>query len=272
MTGSKTLTDSHALTRRRARATSDAMFLHHAVMEDVHDRLSMVNRTFTKPAIVSGFPDIWTPLLVNADLTTDANTLDLAQNTHDLVIHAMSLHWANDPVGQLIQCKRALQKDGMFLAASFGGQTLHELRACLGQAEVSVTGGLSPRIAPMGELRDMGGLLQRAGFALPVADVLPLTVSYRDIWHLMHDLRHMGEANALTGRLQKPTRRAVFEMADTLYKQTFPNDTGGITATFEILILTGWAPDETQPKPLRRGSAAARLADALGTEEKPLSD
>jgi hypothetical protein len=158
------------------------------------------------------------------------------------------------------------------LSASLGGQTLHELRACLGQAEVEITGGLSPRIAPMGELRDMGGLLQRAGLALPVADAQPLRVEYRDAWALMRDLRAMGEANALAQRLRRPTRRAVLERAADLYREHFATDEGRILATFELIFLTGWAPDETQPKPLRPGSAQQRLADALGTQETKLRD
>ncbi|MEP1522739.1 MULTISPECIES: SAM-dependent methyltransferase [Rhodobacterales] len=272
MSGPKPLTDSIALTQRRARTQADAMFLHAAVADDLQDRADMVNRTFNSAAVVSGFPNLWRKLMPNAHSVADKDVLELGVGAHDLVIHTLALHWANDPVGQIIQCKRSLQKDGLFLAATFGGQTLHELRACLGQAEIETSGGLSPRIAPMGELRDLGGLLQRAGFALPVADVLPLTVNYRDLWHLMHDLRHMGEANALQERLRFPTHRRVFERAAELYAQTYPTPEGGIAATFEIVMLTGWAPDESQPKPLRPGSAEARLADALGTDENRLPD
>jgi len=184
----------------------------------------------------------------------------------------MALHWANDPVGQLIQCRRALRPDGLFIAVSFGGDTLQELRRALGEAEIAVTGGLSPRIAPLPELRDLGGLLQRAGFALPVADTVTLTVEYRDIWHLMRDLRAMGETNAMTARLRRPTRRAVFEEAQKLYAAHFAAPSGRLRASFELQILTGWAPDVSQPQPLRPGSAQKRLADALGTPEKPLQD
>ena len=266
------LTDSAALAAHRTRAQENDLFLHTIAADEIQDRLESVNRSFTAPALVTGAPGFWRTVLPNAHCVADGETLDLAANAHDVVIHAMGLHWANDPVGQIIQCKRALKSDGVFLAACFGGQTLHELRACLGQAEIDVTGGLSPRIAPMAELRDMGGLLQRAGLALPVADVVSLNVTYRDIWHLMRDLRDMGETNALSARLRKPTARTLFQKAGDLYRDTFPATDGGITATFEILFLTGWAPDESQPKPLRPGSAAQRLADALGTQEKPLSD
>lgn len=272
MSTHQTLTDSIALAAHRARANSDDLFLHVAAFDELQDRLQSVNRTFTAPAVVNGYPEFWGRQMPNARCVPDTETLAIDQNAHDLVIHAMSLHWANDPVGQIIQCKRALRADGLFLAVCFGGETLHELRACLGQAEIEIMGGLSPRIAPMAELRDMGGLLQRAGLALPVADVTNFNVTFRDIWHLMHDLRGMGETNALRSRLQKPTSRKVFERANALYCETFPATGGGITATFDLLFLAGWAPDDSQPKPLRPGSAAQRLADALDTQENPLTD
>ena len=159
---------------------------------------------------------------------------------------------------------------GCFLCASLGGQTLHELRACLAEAEIAVKGGLSPRIAPMGEIRDLGGLLQRAGFALPVADSFAQTASYADLFRLMADLRAMGETNALTDRLRQFTPRALFAAAAATYAQNFPDQDGRITATFEIMMLTGWAPSADQPQPLRPGSAKTRLADALGTIETSL--
>jgi hypothetical protein len=163
-----------------------------------------------------------------------------------------------------------LKPDGWFMALMFGGQTLHELRACLAQAEAEVTGGLSPRILPMAEIRDLGGLLQRAGFALPVADTFSTQVRYRDVFHLMRDLRAMGEGNALAQRLRKPTRRAVFARAAQLYQEAFGGTDGLIPATFEIIVLTGWAPHDSQPKPLRPGSAATRLSDALSVPELKL--
>ena len=153
-----------------------------------------------------------------------------------------------------------------------GGETLHELRAALSQAEIDVTGGLSPRIAPMGELRELGALMQRAGFALPVADSVPLTASYRSARHLMHDLRGMGEACALAARPRHPMRRAIVERTETHYLAHFPDTDGRIRATFDLVVLTGWAPDPSQPKPLRPGSATTRLSDALGTRETPLKD
>jgi hypothetical protein len=172
-------------------------------------------------------------------------------------------------VGQLIQCRRALKPDGLFLALTFGGQTLHELRTSLAQAESEITGGLSPRVLPMGEIRDLGALLQRAGFALPVADAYSRTILYRDLTHLMRDLRAMGETNARAQRLRHPTRRAILTRAAQIYATAHGKDTH-IPASFEVICLTGWAPADSQPKPLRPGSAAQRLADVLGSSENPL--
>ncbi|MCL4122727.1 UNVERIFIED_CONTAM: hypothetical protein GTU68_021726 [Idotea baltica] len=205
-----------------------------------------------------------------ATVVEDAETLELGENAHDLVIHALSLHWADDPIGQLVQCCRALKPDGLLIATMFAGQTLHELRSVLAEAEVAQTGGLSPRILPMGEVRDLGGLLQRAGFALPVADIIPLTVTYESPIHLMRDLRAMGEGNAMDQRQRTPTRRSIFAQAMTHYVDTFATEDGRIPATFEIATLTGWAPAESQPQPLRPGSATTRLADFLTTKETSL--
>ena len=264
------ITDRTALTRNRARHQPGALFLHDTVAAELQERLTEVNKTFTSIAIVTGFPDFWQSQFPDAHVVEDAETLDLDAAAYDLVIHAMALHWANDPVGQLVQSRHALKPDGLFLGACFGGQTLHELRAALGQAEIHVTGGLSPRIAPMGEIRDLGALLQRAGFALPVADGTALTASYENAFHLMHDLRAMGETNALKMRLRKPTKRNVLTEAAGIYATEFADETGRIPATFEIITLTGWAPDESQQKPLRPGSAKTRLADALNVPEVPL--
>ena len=266
------LFDRPALARHRSRARDDALFLHRAAVDEVQDRLSMVNKSFTAPAIVTPFAQIWRDVLPDARIVADDEVLDLTPRTHDLVVHAMALHWANDPVGQLIQCHRALRPDGLLLVVCLGGETLHELRAALGQAEVEMTGGLSPRIAPMAELRDLGGLLQRAGLALPVADTARLTAEYRDLIHLMHDLRAMGESNSLNGRMKHPTRRKVFDRAHQIYAEFFSTDEGRLAATFELVCLTGWSPDDSQQKPLRPGSAQMRLADALDTKEGKLSD
>nr|WP_242494028.1 SAM-dependent methyltransferase [Salipiger sp. IMCC34102] len=262
----QTLTDTAALARNRARATVD--FLHQRARDDLQERLEEVNRTFTSAALVTPRPSLWQGFPA-ARTVPDAETLDLAPGAHDLLIHDLSLHWANDLVGQLVQSRRALAPDGLFLATLFGGQTLNELRVALAQAETHVTGGLSPRVAPMAEIRDLGGLLQRAGLALPVADSDTVRVSYPDLPALMRDLRAMGEGNALDARLRRPTRAAVLRHAAEIYAEHFTGPDGRLTATFEIITLTGWAPSADQPQPLRPGSATARLADALGTTENP---
>lgn len=265
------LTDRPALLARRSRALRQGpeLFLHHEVADEVEERLDEVNKTFTAPAVVTAFPDVWRNRVAGARILPDEPVLDLAEGAHDLVIHALGLHWANDPVGQLVQCRRALRPDGLFIAALFGGRTLNELRSVLAEAESRLTGGLSPRVLPMGEIRDLGALLQRAGFALPVADSVTKTVTYRTAFHLIADLRAMGESNALAGRSRRFAPRALFPEAARLYAEHFPAPDGRIAATFDIVFLTGWAPDKSQQKPLRPGSALSRLADALGVAERP---
>ena len=268
MTSSNSLVDRSKLERHRDRATSrdGDFFLFEEAYADLEDRLSLVNKEFKNIAVVSGFPEIWRGYFPDAVHKLDEDLLDLPENQFDLVIHAMSLHWANDPVGQLIQCNRALKPDGLCLAVFFGDQTLHELRACLGQAETSLSGGLSPRVLPMGELRDLGSLLQRASFALPVADKTTRRVSYPDLRKLANDLRDMGEGNALSARAGSRATRELFDLTEALYRNHFAED-NRLIATFDLVFLTGWAPDASQPKPLMPGSAKARLSDALGTTE-----
>ncbi|MGR3506543.1 MAG: SAM-dependent methyltransferase [Paracoccaceae bacterium] len=273
MTQTPSLTDRKALLRNRMRAArAPAMFLQREAASEIKDRLELVNRTFTHAAVVTGFPSLWQSLMPNAKLVPDDDVLSLEKQAHDLAIHALGLHWSTDPVGQLIQMRRALKPDGLCLVSMFGGQTLHELRSALAEAEVRVTGGLSPRILPMAEIRDLGGLLQRAGLALPVADNISLKVSYADPFALMRDLRAMGEGNALAARLRKPTRRAVLDEAARLYSDRYADSNGRVAATFEMIFLSGWAPDASQPQALRPGSAKTRLADVLGSVESKLQD
>ena len=272
MNGPTTLTDTTALARNRIRANGTAVFVQTAAADEIQDRLDLVNRSFNAPVVITDFPSIWSGRIEKARLIPPSDTLPLEPASCDLIVHAMDLHWSNDPVGQLIQCRRALTPDGLLIAATLGGQTLHELRSCLGQAEIALRGGLSPRVAPMGETRDLGALLQRAGLALPVADLVPLRVEYRDLWHLMADLRAMGETNALAARQRYFTPRALFSQAAALYQAHFPASQGRILASFDLVFLTGWHPAETQQKPLRPGSAQHRLADALGVTETPLDD
>lgn len=266
------LTDRAALLCNRARAEAQGadLFLHKEAAAEAEERLGEVNKRFTAPAVVTGFAAPWAELLPAARIVADDEVLALEEGAHDLVIHALALHWAADPVGQLIQCRRALKPDGLFLGVLFGGRTLAELRAALAEAESRLTGGLSLRVLPMGEIRDLGALLQRAGFALPVADAVRKTVTYATMFHLVADLRAMGEGNALAGRNRRPPPRALFPEAAAIYAESFPAAGGRIAATFDMIWLTGWAPHPDQQQPLRPGSAAYRLAEALGTAEGQL--
>ncbi|WP_417242120.1 methyltransferase domain-containing protein [Celeribacter sp.] len=257
--------------RRRAERAKGDFFLHDEVRLEVEDRLDMVNKSFHDVAVVTGFPDLWKAWLPDATVIEDTDTLALPEGQFDLVIHAMALHWANDPVGQLIQCNRALRPDGLMLAMFLGDETLKELRSSLAEAEISLSNGLSPRILPMGEIRDLGALLQRASFALPVADKVVRKASYATLKRLMHDLRAMGETAALTQSKRTFTPKTLFELTEKVYRDNFSED-GRLIATFDLVCLTGWAPDESQPKPLRPGSARSRLADALGTNELKLPE
>lgn len=264
------LTDRAALGRARARAQPDALFAHRLARTSIKERLDEVNRAFTAPAVVTGHPAAWSGLLPGAAMIVDEETLAIEPGAHDLVVHAMALHWADDPIGQLVQCRRALRPDGLMLAVLPGGRTLHELRAALAEAESRLTGGLSPRVAPMAEIRDLGALLQRAGLALPVADVETHRVTYPDARALMRDLREMGEGNALAARARCIPPRALFDEAAQIYAAAHPAEGGRIAATLELVHLAGWAPSADQPVALRPGSARARLADALEVPERPL--
>ena len=267
------LFDHTLLSQRRARAAQfgeKGNFLHLEIADQVLERLEEVNKTFQSAATIGPKADLWAEILGKPLFTpvADQETLDLAESSLDLVVNGLSLHWANDPVGQLVQMRRALKPDGLMIAAMFGGQTLHELRTALAEAETEVEGGLFPRIAPMGEIRELGALIQRAGFALPVADSVTLNVTYDTALHLMHDLRAMGETNVMHARRKTPMRRKTLMRAMEIYAANFTGDDGKIFATFEIVFLTGWAPSESQQKPLRPGSAITRLADALGVDEQ----
>ncbi len=196
-------------------------------------------------------------------LVADEEWLPFAPRTFDLVVSGLSLHWVNDLPGALVQIKQCLKPDGLFLGAILGGETLQELRIALIEAESDL--GTAPRVSPFAELRDAGGLLQRAGFALPVADLDRITVSYASALALVQELRGMGESHA--GHNRRPLRRGTLLRAAEIYAEKFGQADGRVAATFDVLTLTGWAPDATQPRALRPGSAAQRLAEALDSEE-----
>ncbi|ESR24089.1 methyltransferase domain-containing protein [Lutibaculum baratangense] len=291
------LFDRQLLRRRRARtrdALVEADFLLREAADGIGDRLSTVARSFPLAVdfgahsglvgealrasgkvetVVATESDV--PLLMRQGglrVACDEEFPPFAEGSLDLVASGLSLQWVNDLPGALVQIRRALKPDGLFLAAMLGGQTLRDLRQALLDAEAEITGGAAPRVAPMIEIRDMGALLQRAGFALPVADAETLTVRYGNPINLLRDLRHMGWTNALNARSRRPLRRDVLARALELYAGSASDEDGKVRARFDIVYASGWAPHESQQKPLRPGSARMRLADALGVEERPAGE
>lgn len=280
--------DQTLIAARRLRALKagdeKAPFLLDLVGQDLAERLSVVERQFDAAVELHGYTGatarallatgkIGTLRRVETDaafaapgddlLVSPLETVPLAPASVNLVVSPLSLHLTNDTPGVFIQVRRALKPDGLFLAAIPGAGTLQELRSVLLEAESEVTGGAGPRVVPFADVRDMGGLLQRAGFALPVADTETYTVRYASLFSLMKDLRAMGMTNPLAARSRKPLPRAVFLRAAELYAQRYADADGRIRATFSVIFISGWAPHESQQKPLKPGSAKARLADAL---------
>jgi NADH dehydrogenase [ubiquinone] 1 alpha subcomplex assembly factor 5 len=207
-----------------------------------------------------------------ATFIADEEFLPVADGALDLVLSNLSLHWVNDLPGALSQIRRSIKADGLFLATLFGGETLRELRSALMEAEAETAGGVAPRVSPFTDVRDAGNLLTRAGFALPVVDADVITVTYPDMFKLMADLRAMGETNTVIERRKIPTRRDTLLRAAEIYRGRFSDARGRLTATFQVLTLTAWAPHASQQKPLRPGSATARLADVLKTQEVGLGE
>jgi SAM-dependent methyltransferase len=277
------------LRRQRAHALGPVTFLSERVAEDLSERLSAILRTFALAVdlgsptdavrrVLANHHTVGTVIAVDAmpdclaphpglKVAADEEALPFADSALDLVVSALALQSVNDLPGVLVQIRRALKPDGLFLACLLGGETLTELRQSFAAAEAEIEGGLSPRVAPFPDVRDMGALLQRAGFALPVTDVDRLTVRYASPLALLHDLRRMGAGNALTERRRTPLRRATLMRMLEIYAATFADADGKVRATFEIIWLSGWSPHESQQQPLRPGSARTRLADALGTTE-----
>jgi SAM-dependent methyltransferase len=204
-----------------------------------------------------------------ADIVIDDGALPFAEASLDLVMSALALHWAEDLPGTLLQIRRALKPDGLFQAAVAGGDTLTELRQAFAESEAETAGGMSPRVIPFANVRDLGALLQRAGFALPVVDAEKFTIRYGDVFGLFRDLRALGVTNPMLDRSRRPLRRATLQRLAEIYHERFADPDGRLRVTVEIVWLSGWAPHESQQKPLRPGSARQRLADALGTTEIP---
>jgi SAM-dependent methyltransferase len=284
MTANPTIFDRTLLAarQRRALALGPATFLLDRAADDIADRLQAVTRAFDRAAdlgtatdavrravmasgkVASIAPAGWGA----AELVVDGEGKPLAPESLDLVLSALALQFVNDLPGTLAQIRRALKPDGLLLAAMLGGETLTELRQAFAQAESEIEGGMSPRVAPFADLRDIGALLQRAGLALPVIDSDRVTVRYASIFDLMQDLRRMGATNAMVERRRAPLRRATLIRLGEIYAERFSDADGRIRATFETIWLSGWAPHESQQKPLKPGSAQQRLADALGAKER----
>ena len=296
MAGDNDLFDRALLRARRARAAPDIEahdFLLARIAEDLRERVEGMLREFDVcldlgayhglvGAALASLLSINTLVQAEACLAlarrcpglpvvADEEFLPFADQSLDLVVSGLSLQWVNDLPGTLIQIARALKPDGLLLAAMLGPRTLEELRAALMAAEVETTGGAAPRIAPFADVRELGGLLQRAGFALPVADSEIVQVTYESPRALMDELRAMGAANALHMRAKRPLSRKTLACVDEIYRERFAKG-DRIVASFEIVTLTGWSPHESQQQPLRPGTAEARLADALGTVEHRTGD
>ncbi|BAT58987.1 malonyl-[acyl-carrier protein] O-methyltransferase [Variibacter gotjawalensis] len=278
--------DRALIARRQRRALRDpATFLLDRVVDELADRLSVILREFPVAVDLATPGGRLAPLLAarrgatqtittgaGGELVADAEALPFAEASLDLIVSALALQFVNDLPGTLAQARRALRPDGLFLAALLGGDTLTELRQSFAEAETELTGGVSPRVAPFADVRTLGMLLQRAGFALPVTDVDRVTVRYETPFALLHDLRRMGATNPLTERRRVPLRRGVLLRMAEIYKQRFAGADGRVMATFDIVWLTGWAPHASQQQPLRPGSAKTRLADALRTTERPAGE
>lgn len=272
----------------RARKLGPATFLLDRTASELGERLSAVLRQFSIAVDLGTPTDVVRQVLAASgkagtivaatvhsnpggrsflSVAADEETLPFANASLDLVVSALALQFVNDLPGTLIQIRRALKPDGLLLAALVGGESLAELREAIAAAEIEIEGGVSPHIAPFADVRELGALLQRAGFALPVVDSERLVVRYDSISALIRDLRHMGATNILNERRRKPLKRATVQRMADVYRERFADEDGRLRASFEIIWLSGWAPHEGQQKPLRPGSATRRLSDALNTAE-----
>jgi SAM-dependent methyltransferase len=278
--------------QQRARALGAETFLIDRIAAELGERLVMVLRQFERAVDLGTPTDAVRRVLAESGkvgtivcaapaagprdaslrVAADEEALPFADGSLDLVVSALALQFVNDLPGTLIQIRRTLKPDGLLLAALIGGDSLAELREAFAQAESEVEGGASPRVAPFADVRELGTVLQRAGLALPVVDSDRLTVRYKSVFDLMRDLRRMGATNVLNERRRTPLRRATLQRMAEIYAVRFADPDGRLRATFEIAWLSGWAPHDSQQKPLKPGSAVQRLADALGTKELSAGD
>ncbi|MER9594297.1 methyltransferase domain-containing protein [Mesorhizobium sp. M0244] len=269
--------------RALARPIAGADFLMRRAAEDLADRLGAVERRFGNaaslfcqmPAAVEVLAEsgkVTEIVRVEADaafldgrsgLVAPPETVPFEPESLDLAVSLLSLQAMNDIPGMLVQIRRALKPDGLFLGAFAGTGTLSEMRESLLAAETELYGGASPRVIPFTDVRDAGALLQRAGLALPVADVETITVRYDSLFGLIADLRAMGETSALIDRSRRPGTRALFARAAEIYAERFSDADGRVRASFSMVWMSGWAPDASQQKPLKPGSAKISLKTIL---------
>ncbi len=268
----KEIIDKEALARSRLRSDKEDNFLQELAVREIEDRLKFIKKRFEKILIICGNTYYWQKTFRGADFISDDEILKPPRTGYNLVIHGMSLHYSNDPVGQLIQCQSFMEKGGLLLGIFLGGQTLNELRASIASAEIELMGGISPRVLPMIDIRDAGSFLMRAGFSLPVADISVNEINYKTPLDLLYDLRKMGETNVQKHRLKKFSHRKLFSLASDKYIESQNSRNKRVKATFELITITGWAPSQELPKPLKRGSAKMRLAEALNVKEEKLKD
>ena len=257
-------------------------FLHEWVDKQITNRLDVIKKEFETVLYIGHAPTTFISqnkikkiIHLTASKKTkghiigDDEFLPIKDNVLDLIISPLSLHHANDLLGALIQSQYSLKSDGLFIGALFGGETLHELRQSLQQAEMEIYGGISPRVAPFADIKSLGGLMQRTQYALPVIDSEKVIVEYSDFTKMLHDLRYMGESNVLLEKKSTPVSKKFWKRAEEIYKEQF-SENDKFIATFEIIFLLGWKPHESQQKPLQPGSAKNRLADSLNVNEEKL--
>lgn len=279
--------DRRLIRTKRARSAQHLTqhgFLFDWTGKQIIERLSVIKKKFPFTLQIGGRTTLNNPqnfgieTLITLDSTpalspaiiADEEILPFKDDAFDLIFSPLNLHTTNDLPGALVQIRKSLKDDGLFIGALLGGETLHELRHAMNQAEIELYGGQSPRVAPFADLPQMGALMQRAGFNLPVIDSEKITVTYDNTFKLMQDLRLMGESNTMVQRVKHFTSRRFFQKVEEIYRNNFTEDDGRITSTFEVIFILGWKPHDSQQKPLKPGSAKTRLSDALATTEKEL--
>ncbi len=273
--------DKHLVRHNRCRSAvrlNDHRFIFEWSMKEISSRLDLIKRDFQSVLQVGARAPRYSDTVTLIDMTPDLGVdiiadeefLPISWASQDLVLSPLSLHSVNDLPGALVQVSKTLKPDGLFMGALFGGETLYQLRESMQQAELNLYGGMSPRVSPFADMQQMGALMQRAGFALPVVDSEKIQVGYNSLQKLLHDLRYMGEGCALVNRSKKVMSKKYWDAVENYYKQHFSDENDRLNATFEVIFVSGWSPHDSQQQALRPGSADNRLSDVLNTEEEVL--